>query len=107
MICLRHRSRSFLKARMKAQEHPNWLQRLIALPKLNLTSLGPPSHQQPTHLYLKATNQRDDLSPGALTAEGPPHTVTASLGHVLTNAIILQEFILEVMAVVQLRAGLF
>jgi hypothetical protein len=33
--------------------------------------------------------------------------VTASLGHVLTNAIILQEFILEVIAVVQVRAGLF
>jgi hypothetical protein len=83
------------------------LQRRVALPQLNLASVEPPSHQQPTHLYLKATNQRDDLSPGALTAEGPPHTVTASLGHVLTNAIILQEFILEVMAVVQLRAGLF
>ncbi|EXJ83454.1 hypothetical protein A1O1_07077 [Capronia coronata CBS 617.96] len=37
------------------------------------------------------------------------HTIRnqASLSHVLTNAIILQEFILEVAAVVQLRATLF
>jgi hypothetical protein len=35
------------------------------------------------------------------------HERTATLGHILVNAVILQEFILEVAAVVQIRASLF
>jgi hypothetical protein len=37
-------------------------------------------------------------------AEGPP---VATLGHVLTNVVILYEFLLELSAVVQARGSLF
>lgn len=41
------------------------------------------------------------------TGDDPSTAATASLSHILVNAIILQEFILEVAAVVQLRACLW
>ncbi|KIX07907.1 uncharacterized protein Z518_02561 [Rhinocladiella mackenziei CBS 650.93] len=44
---------------------------------------------------------------GAVTPSGQGERSQASLGHILTNAVILQEFILEIAAVVQLRATFF
>ena len=37
----------------------------------------------------------------------PPKEKTASVSHILTNAIIYQSFLLELTALVQVRAGLF
>lgn len=82
------------------------LQRRIALPQLNLVNVEAPTNQH-THLYPKATNLGDDFSSRALMTDEASQNGTASLGHVLTNAVILQEFILEVIAVVQVRASLF
>jgi hypothetical protein len=39
--------------------------------------------------------------------DGDQETRSASLGHVLTNAIVLQEFVLEVTAIMQIRASMF
>ena len=51
------------------------------------------------------------LSSGAVTPdlqhEGAASRITVSLNHVLTNAVILQEFILEIAALLQVRASLF
>jgi hypothetical protein len=82
------------------------LQRQVVLPQLNLLRAESPTNQH-THLYPKAANTGDDFSSGAMMADEPSHSVTASLSHILTNAVILQEFILEVIAVVQVRASLF
>lgn len=50
----------------------------------------------------------DDFSSGAVTPSEQEHETgdaSASLGHILTNAVILQEFILEIIAVIQVRAS--
>ncbi len=52
----------------------------------------------------------DAMSSGAVTPSDQEQEVgdpTASLGHILTNAVILQEFLLEIIAVVQVRGSLF
>ena len=52
----------------------------------------------------------DDFSSGAVTPSerGTDHSdQTVNLGQVLVNAIILQEFVLEIIAVIQIRASLF
>ena len=46
------------------------------------------------------------LSP-AVPPPPPPKEKTASVSHILTNAIIYQSFLLELTALVQVRAGLF
>jgi hypothetical protein len=40
-------------------------------------------------------------------AQASAEARSASLGHVLTNAVVLQEFVLEIMAVMQVRASMF
>ncbi len=46
----------------------------------------------------------DSVGPASNTADEPKEI---SLSHLLTNVIILQEFILELAAIVQVRASLF
>ena len=48
-----------------------------------------------------------DTAASAIEAAEPPNEATVTVSHVLTNAIILQSFLLEVAALLQARAGLF
>jgi hypothetical protein len=48
-----------------------------------------------------------DNEPEQDEPDGDQETRSASLGHVLTNAIVLQEFVLEVTAIMQIRASMF
>ena len=73
------------------------LQRQVLLPQLN-----PENAEASTQRHSHMVSEDTELPPADQANEG-----TASLGHILTNAVILQEFILEVVAVVQVRAGLF
>ena len=73
------------------------LQRRVLLPQLSPETVQAPT-QQHSHILLGDT---------ALAAAEQVQDGTASLGHVLINAIILQEFVLEVAAVIQIRASLF
>jgi hypothetical protein len=82
------------------------LQRRILLPQLNSVNAEAPT-QPDSQTTSKSKNTDGDVSCGATTVTDQPHDGTASLGHILTNAVILQEFILEVIAVVQVRASLF
>ena len=60
---------------------------------------------------ISESNYGDNAMPsGAVTPRDQGQEMrdpSASLGHILTNAVILQEFILEIIAVVQVRATLF
>jgi hypothetical protein len=51
----------------------------------------------------------EGMSSGAATPSFPESSVPPSvpLEHILTNAVILQEFLLEIAAVVQIRASMF
>ncbi|CAK4032426.1 uncharacterized protein RCC_04445 [Lecanosticta acicola] len=51
----------------------------------------------------------DAAQPGAEDGDStnPPQMRTASLNHILTNVVVLQEFILELVAVLQVRAAVF
>jgi len=73
------------------------LQRQVLIPQFDLENAGAPthwhSHSSPEDTALAAAEQTNER--------------TATLGHILINAVILQEFILEVAAVVQIRASLF
>jgi hypothetical protein len=73
------------------------LQRRVLLPQFDLGNAGAPTHQ----------HSHNGLEDTALAAAEQTHGRTATLGHILINAVILQEFILEVAAVVQIRASLF
>jgi Retinoic acid induced 16-like protein/Family of unknown function (DUF5917) len=73
------------------------LQRRVLLPQFNIGNAEAPTHQQ-------SHNDPEDTT---LAATEQTHERTATLGHILINAVILQEFILEVAAVVQIRASLF
>jgi hypothetical protein len=46
-------------------------------------------------------------SPRSPDGEGKEEKDLVSVSHVLTNVIVLQEFLLELAAMVQVRAGLF
>ena len=81
------------------------LQRRVLLPQFNAQDGGASTHHN-SHV-LKNIIADGDSSAGAVTPAEQSHDGTASLGHILINAIILQEFILEVAAVVQVRASLF
>jgi hypothetical protein len=78
---------------------PVWgiLQRRVLLPQCDLGNAETPTHQHSHH----------DPEDTALAAAEQTDEGTATLGHILINAVILQEFILEVAAVVQIRASLF
>jgi hypothetical protein len=82
------------------------LQRRVLLPQVNPVN-AKASQRRNSHIFPKATNTGGDFSSGAVTAAYQVDDGTASLGHILINAVILQEFILEVVAVVQVRASLF
>lgn len=56
----------------------------------SIDSAGPPSTEGGAHRHARDGDARE-----------------VSLGHVLTNVVILQEFVLELAAVVEVRAGLF
>jgi hypothetical protein len=73
------------------------LQRRVLLPQFNLGNAEAPIHQ----------HSQNDSEDTASAAAEQTHERTATLGHILINAVILQEFILEVAAVVQIRASLF
>jgi len=73
------------------------LQRQVLIPQFDLENAGAPTHWH-SHSSPEDT---------ALAAAEQTHERTATLGHILINAVILQEFILEVAAVVQIRASLF
>jgi hypothetical protein len=73
------------------------LQRQVLIPQFDLENAGAPT-------YRHSHSSPEDT---ALAAAEQTHERTATLGHILINAVILQEFILEVAAVVQIRASLF
>ena len=73
------------------------LQRRVLLPQFDLANAEAPTHQL----------SHNDPEDTALAAAEQTHEKSATLGHILINAVILQEFILEVAAVVQIRASLF
>lgn len=57
------------------------------------------------HLVLRGSENSGTVTPSV--QDEPPPRSQASVSHILTNAIILQEFILELAAMVQLRATFF
>jgi Retinoic acid induced 16-like protein/Family of unknown function (DUF5917) len=73
------------------------LQRRVLLPQFDLGNAEAPTHQ----------HSQNDPEDTASAAAEQTHERTATLGHIMVNAVILQEFILEVAAVVQIRASLF
>lgn len=89
-----------------ASNPPSILQRRILLPQLDPVNAEAPI-QPDSQTSSKAKNADGDISCGATTVIDQPDDGTASLGHILTNSVILQEFVLEVIAVVQIRASLF
>ena len=91
-----------------AMPDPDLLQSRVLLPQRPLDT--PPPHGQGILKPLLAVEREDVLSSGAVTPSDQGVDTpdpTASLSHILTNAIILQEFVLEMAALVQVRAGLF
>ncbi len=61
---------------------------------------------------LSSSTPSEGMSSGAATPQiseqlGTSTHLTLTLEHVLTNAVILQEFLLEIAAVVQIRASFF
>ena len=58
----------------------------------------------------KEEDEEGDTSAGAVEEEEEEETFEereASLGHIITNVVVLQEFVLEVVALMQIRASLF
>jgi hypothetical protein len=63
-----------------------------------------PASGQPS-IPFRGEDPSGTATPTSIDETQPRHM--ASLSHILTNAIILQEFILEIAAIVQLRATFF
>jgi hypothetical protein len=74
---------------------------LHPIPFPNLRGLGPP----------EAEGNKDgsvqDEDNGSISPDAEEEKKLVSVSHVLTNVIVLQEFLLELAALVQVRAGLF
>ncbi|KAL1964911.1 hypothetical protein VTN77DRAFT_6264 [Rasamsonia byssochlamydoides] len=79
------------------------LRRRLASP-IEIDSSGGSATAEPDHAESTVVDG-DDSEPVATSRREAPRKVT--LGHVLTNAVILYEFILELTALVQVRATLF
>lgn len=61
---------------------------------------------QPTSPVIPDEEEEEEATSRQETA-APPHAQTATVSHVLTNVIIMQNFILELASLVQVRGGLF
>lgn len=79
---------------------------LLQRVKVSTASTGLGEHQNMSDVEVSETSsvQSDRIGVGAMQAE---EFRDVSLGHLLTNVIILQEFILELAALVEVRASLF
>jgi hypothetical protein len=74
-----------------------------------------PSHGDDSSTSLETAEEPDDTSnpppklqqPGDDSADDSPAEREASLSHILTNVVILQEFVLELVAIMQVRASMF
>jgi hypothetical protein len=51
--------------------------------------------------------ESEDVVSGAEEEAGKDDVREASVGHIITNVVILQEFVLELVALMQIRASLF
>jgi hypothetical protein len=82
---------------------------LHPIPFPNLRALGTPEAEGDTEASPQDTVDGSDTppSPRSPDGEGKEEKDLVSVSHVLTNVIVLQEFLLELAAMVQVRAGLF
>ena len=74
---------------------------LHPIPFPNLRGEGPPEAEGSKDGSVQGTED------GSVSPDGEEGKKLVSVSHVLTNVIVLQEFLLELAALVQVRAGLF
>lgn len=65
------------------------------------------NHENPGDVSAQQESGVDTPIEGSAEVETPAESETASVSHILTNVIIFQSFLLELAALVQVRAGMF